>query len=200
METKQQILEQIQQYLLKFSDEKEDVSSLIEFVNEHEGEALINRKNFAGHITTSAFIIDENASALLLLKHKSLNRWLQPGGHVDLTDASLIASAVREACEETGLLAEQLQLISKDFFDLDIHHIPANPRKGEPAHVHHDIRFLFRSSGSKAINISLEESTDSKWIPFSELAFAGWISLRWRDALRRSCPRALPRTSCQVTG
>lgn len=169
MQTKQEIFEQVQQYLLKFPDEKEDASSLISFVNIHEGEGLIDRKNFTGHITTSAFIIDENASALLLLKHKSLNRWLQPGGHVDVTDTCLIASALREACEETGMPAEQLQLVSDEIFDLDSHQIPANPRKAEPAHIHHDIRFLFRCLQLNAINISLDESTDSKWIPFSDL-------------------------------
>jgi 8-oxo-dGTP pyrophosphatase MutT (NUDIX family) len=169
METKQEILQLIQQYLLQFPDEKAATSSLIQFINDHEREALIDRKNFTGHITTSAFIIDENTSALLLLKHKSLNRWLQPGGHVDTTDNSLKASALREACEETGLQPEQLALVSANIFDLDSHHIPANQLKQEPSHVHHDIRFLFRCCGSTLINISLEESTDSKWISFSEL-------------------------------
>jgi 8-oxo-dGTP pyrophosphatase MutT (NUDIX family) len=169
MENKEEILELVRQYLKKFRDEDSDVHPLIQFLKDHEGEALINRKNFSGHITTSAFIINESASHLLLLNHKSLNRWLQPGGHVDITDPSLHASAIREACEETGLGAENLVLLSREVFDIDSHHIPENYKKQEPAHTHHDIRFLFKCSNAQSLNISLEESTDSEWVPFSEL-------------------------------
>ncbi|MCW3107393.1 MAG: family hydrolase [Segetibacter sp.] len=169
METKEEILELLNLYLKKYSQENEETNPLIQFLNEHEGEELINRKNFTGHITASAFIIDEDAKALLLLKHKSLNRWLQPGGHVDSTDASLVVAALREACEETGLAEEDLTLLSNNIFDVNSHHIPANMRKSEPGHVHHDIRFLFQCSNSQSLKISLEESTDSKWISFSHL-------------------------------
>lgn len=169
METKEEILEQLDEYLKKYPAEIEEVKPLLQFLIEHEGDSLINRKNFAGHITTSAFIVNESTAALLLLKHKSLNRWLQPGGHVDVTDASLAASALREACEETGLGTEHLELLSNHIFDIDSHLIPPNIRKNEPGHVHHDIRFLFQCSCSQSINISFEESTDSQWIPFSQL-------------------------------
>lgn len=169
METKEVILTQIHQYLQKFPLEKEEVNPLIQFVNEQEGQELFNRKNFIGHITTSAFIVDENRQALLLLKHKALNRWLQPGGHVDTSDVSLKDAALREAIEETGLNIQQLELLSDNIFDVDSHHIPANPRKQEPAHTHHDLRFLFQCSHPLSLNISMEESTEGKWIPFLQL-------------------------------
>lgn len=170
METKEKILTQLEEYSRRFPEEKAEAGLLIQFVKEHDGEQLINRKNFSGHLTTSAFIVDESGEALLLLKHKSLNRWLQPGGHVDSTDASLIVSAIREACEETGFDAAHLHLVSNNIFDIDSHVIPENITKQEPSHVHHDIRYLFRCSNSKSLAISLEESTDSFWIPFSDLA------------------------------
>lgn len=170
MESKEAILTLVEEYLSKFPGEKERASQLIQFVKQYEGEALFNRKNFTGHITTSAFITNEKDDSLLLLKHKFLNRWLQPGGHVDATDKSLVASALREACEETGLSASDIELVSAEIFDIDSHNIPENTTKQEPAHVHHDIRFLFTCSYSNPLSISLEESTDSKWILFSELA------------------------------
>ncbi len=115
MERKEEILKLAHEYTERCPEQKEEAEPLILFLNGHAWPALIDRKNFTGHITTSAFIIDKSAKALLLLKHKSLNRWLQPGGHVDVTDASLIASAAREASEETGLLSTLLTLFQIPF-------------------------------------------------------------------------------------
>ena len=169
MESKEEILELLNKYANTYKEGKEESEQIIQFLYNHPQEEIFDRKNFTGHITTSAFIINEDADSLLLLKHKSLNRWLQPGGHVDATDLSLAMAALREACEETGLGLSNLELLSTDIFDVDSHYIPENMRKQEPSHVHHDIRFLFQCLSSKAINISLEESTGSQWISLSDL-------------------------------
>lgn len=50
------------------------------FINNTGFEDLYNRKNFIGHVTASALTIDVNESKILLIKHKSLSKWLQPGG------------------------------------------------------------------------------------------------------------------------
>src|SRR4051812_30624969 len=96
LESREQILSRIHHYLQTFPEENERVALLLNFVNQYWGEALYNRKNFDGHLTASAFIIDSSATSLLLLRHKFLNRWLQPGGHIDATDASIADAAMRE--------------------------------------------------------------------------------------------------------
>lgn len=168
METKDNILQLADNYLSQFKDEHHTVQPLLDFVNQNEGEQLYNRSNFAGHITASAFIVNQNATHLLLLQHKALKRWLQPGGHVDYTDSNLLTAAKREAAEETGLTNNQLTAASEEIFDIDSHAIPENKKKQEPAHIHHDIRFLFYSSVD-TITIAEAESTGSKWIPLSDL-------------------------------
>ena len=52
-----------------------------------------------GHFTASGFVISPNRKALLLIHHRRLDRWLQPGGHIDSEDASPIAAAIREVAE-----------------------------------------------------------------------------------------------------
>jgi 8-oxo-dGTP pyrophosphatase MutT (NUDIX family) len=128
-----------------------------------------------GHFTASAFVLSPACDALLLLHHAKLERWLQPGGHVEAGDATLLAAARREVLEETGL--EQLVCEVTDPFDLDVHTIPG--RAGEPEHEHFDVRFLFRAAGEK--HRRSEESLEVRWFRLQELHDA-----RFDDSLMRA--------------
>ena len=77
---------------------------------------------------------------LLLILHPRLQRWLQPGGHVEPHDASIVAAARRELEEECGITHAELL---DPFFDFDIHTIPGSKR--EPEHQHFDVRVLLRA-------------------------------------------------------
>jgi 8-oxo-dGTP pyrophosphatase MutT (NUDIX family) len=116
-----------------------------------------------GHFTASGFVLSPRRDALVLVHHRKLDRWLQPGGHLEASDADIVAAARREIFEETGLaeLAQQ----GDGSFDLDVHALPAlGP---EPEHEHFDVRFLF-----VARTPSLQVSAESKavrWVPLSEI-------------------------------
>lgn len=104
----------------------------------------LSRDEGAAHFTASAFVIDEAAERICLVQHEKLGRLLQPGGHLEETDLSLEAAALREAVEETALAVE-LHPSAPRPFDLDIHEIPERP--GEPAHWHLDVRYLVVGRG-----------------------------------------------------
>ncbi len=125
------------------------------------------RATAEGHVTGSAWILNQANTHALLLHHQKLNRWVQPGGHLDATDASPAAGALREAIEETGIT--HLHLASEALFDIDIHAIPARTGKMdvEPAHLHYDVRYLIIASDHR-VTIS-EESLDAKWMSLEEL-------------------------------
>ena len=76
---------------------------------------MFDRKNFVGHITGSAIIFDYKNSKVLLIKHIILQRWLQPGGHIEKTDASILDGVYREIFEETNIAKDDLMLISPIF-------------------------------------------------------------------------------------
>lgn len=67
-----------------------------------EGSAL-HRDGPAAHLTASALVLSASGDRALLLLHRKAGAWLQPGGHLEADDASLVAAALREASEETGL-------------------------------------------------------------------------------------------------
>lgn len=173
MLSKDSLLLLVKDYVALFPNDEPETIAFSEYLFRNTDESLYNRKNFDGHITTSAFIIDLNTHEMLLLRHKSLNRWLQPGGHTE-GDSSLQASALREAIEETGIPADQLTLRSvhtnQDVpFDIDSHFIPANPRKDEDGHYHHDIRYLFQYTGNRSNSFNTDEATGMQWVKFDNL-------------------------------
>lgn len=143
-------------------DEETHRRKIIAFI-EREPRQWWKRSTLEGHITASAWVLNAPRTHALLLHHAKLNCWVQPGGHVDDSDASISAGAMREAIEETGLTS--LSLESESMFDVDIHSIPE--RKSEPAHLHYDLRYLIISRDT-LVMIS-DESLGARWIPLDEL-------------------------------
>ena len=76
-----------------------------------EGHALDSRETYPGHVTTSALILSPDGARTLLIDHRTLKRWLQPGGHYEAEAdpaAPFWHSARREAVEETGIAGLRL--------------------------------------------------------------------------------------------
>jgi 8-oxo-dGTP pyrophosphatase MutT (NUDIX family) len=126
---------------------------------------VFSRSHFVpGHFTASAFILSPDRTSLLLIHHVKLDRWMQPGGHIEADDADVLAAARREVEEEVGLPAN-LPLFQPDLFDLDIHPIPA--RGAEPQHEHFDVRYLFVANNAEAR--SGDGVKDWKWVPLPDV-------------------------------
>jgi 8-oxo-dGTP pyrophosphatase MutT (NUDIX family) len=116
-----------------------------------------------GHLTASAFVLSPARDAVLLILHRKLGIWIQPGGHVDATDASLADTARRELAEEVGLTL--VPNGDADVFDLDVHTIPA--RKAAPQHEHFDVRFCFQAPSLRFAASS--EVAGARWVALAEI-------------------------------
>lgn len=136
-----------------------------------------------GHLTGSAFVLSPDGTRVLLLHHRKLDRWLQPGGHADPGEARGEDVALREAREETALEDLALHPSAPRPLDVDVHRIPA--RGGEPAHDHLDLRYLVTAPPEAAIAHREDESRDVRWFPWDALA-----ALDLDPGLRRGLAKA----------
>lgn len=128
------------------------------------GAAGFDRAHFApGHFTASAFVLSPDSASILLILHGKLGLWLQPGGHVESSDADIATAATREVLEETGLGA--VDLVQSAPIDLDVHVIPA--RKEMPAHEHFDVRFLFRARTVR--HEAQSDALAARWVQLHDL-------------------------------
>lgn len=131
-------------------------AEIIRFAEAHPDCLL--RSCVPGHLTGSAWVVSPDRKRTLLTHHHKLDKWLQLGGHAD-GDGDLLAVALREAREESGLT--RLRPVGTAVFDVDRHWIP--PRKTEPGHYHHDLRFLIEADPDEPLVIS-SESKDLAWV------------------------------------
>lgn len=121
------------------------------------------RSNLLGHFTGSAWLVSADGARALLMHHRKLGRWLQPGGHAD-GDADLARVALREAEEETGLSDLRVE---GDIFDIDRHRIAA--RANEPEHWHYDVRYVVRAGAGESFVVNAE-SHALAWRPVDAVA------------------------------
>lgn len=165
-------------------DEKEeaDLAAMIAFLQ--SGRDCFVRSNPLAHFTGSALLVNRTMERVLLNHHKALNFWLQFGGHAD-GNPDLFEVACREVQEESGFM--DFEPVTGHILDVDIHPIPYNQKRREPAHLHYDVRYIFRlNDDNEQFSVS-DESIDMRWCSYDEaIALTGRGSVarmlgKWKD-------------------
>ncbi len=150
------LLQLLTDYTPSDQDEIDYKDDIIEFVQDNE--ECFERSLEHGHITASTWLLNKEGDKALLTHHKKLNRWFQLGGHCD-SDSDILASAIREAQEESGI--ENIKPVHNQIFDVDVHFITGNAK--EEKHYHYDVRFLLQVQSDEKVKIS-SESKDLRWV------------------------------------
>ena len=162
------LLEQLGGHRPEGDEEAADLTRILAFVRAHD--RPFDRAILAGHLTGSALVLAPAGEKVLLLHHRKLDRWLQPGGHGEPGELAGETVALREAREETGL-AVTLHEAAPRPLDVDIHAIPARP--GEPAHEHLDLRYLAVASADAPLRPGSGESERLRWFGWDEVGGLG---------------------------
>jgi 8-oxo-dGTP pyrophosphatase MutT (NUDIX family) len=126
----------------------------------------MTRGNRVGHLTGSALVVDTRREAVLLTLHPLVGRWLQLGGHVEASDATLVGAARRESIEEGGI--DTVDIDTRPL-RLDRHRVRCRDgRGGEDLLDHLDVQFLVLTPHGSVEQRS-SESLDLRWWPWSAL-------------------------------
>lgn len=175
------MIQALQRYRDQWQGELAIASSFERFLRAHAD--AFERTNAWGHFTGSAWLVSRDGTRVLLMHHRKLDRWLQPGGHAD-GDTDLAGVALREAQEESGVTELHVE---GDIFDLDRHRIPA--RAHEPAHWHYDVRYVVRAGADERFTIN-PESRALAWRAVTEVATDGSLDASLRRMARKWLARS----------
>ncbi|MCX5215751.1 NUDIX domain-containing protein [Kitasatospora sp. NBC_00240] len=147
-------------YLERFPEEAEQLSEPLRLLG--QGAGFASRRSFPMHVTVGALLVRDD-SEILLIEHLAYGITLQPGGHLEPTDITLTAAAVRELTEETGIDGSQISLVSSVPAYVDYGMVPARPEKDEPEHYHLDIGYAFTTDRAEVGQIQETEVTGASW-------------------------------------
>ena len=156
------IIAKLGEYQSKWKSESNTTKRFINFLLANPD--CFERNLKIGHVTGSAWLVNSKGTHVLLTHHRRLNKWLQLGGHAD-GNPNVLHVALREVNEESGL--KDLEPLSEEIFDIDIHRIPK--RGNEPEHDHYDVRFAMQTVGSETY-VVIDESYNLGWIRIEDLA------------------------------
>jgi len=134
--------------------------AVLSFVHAREDACL--RECVPGHVTASAIVLDDGGDRVLLTLHPRLGRWVQLGGHCEHDDKDIIAAALREATEESGI--DGLR-IAPNLVAVHVH--PVTCSLGVPTR-HLDLQFVAHAPAGAQITLS-DESDDLRWWPADAL-------------------------------
>src|SRR6266540_2511693 len=166
------------QYTEVFPQEAARLEALHKQLKGKGEEGITDRKTFdTGHVTAGSIVVSMPSKKVLLIDHAMLRKQIQPGGHVDPEDETILGAAYRECQEEAGIPPNALHYIplseqNTDLpFAITVQDIPPNSAKNEPRHFHYDFWYLFTvPDGTEVQHTGDEGVSNPQWTSF--VAFA----------------------------
>lgn len=122
------------------------------------------------HLTASALVVNGRRDRTLMVYHHIYQSFTWPGGHAD-GERDLLALAMRETCEETGLLPDNLCPLEQEIASLDTLTVQEHIKRGKvvSAHLHLNAAFLLQADENAPLHIKADENADVRWLPIDQI-------------------------------
>ena len=132
---------------------------------------LYLRSNLVLHLTASSWITNQKRDRVLMIYHNIYDSWAWTGGHAD-GERDLLAVAVREAKEETGLMS--VRPLSTELFSVETLTVNPHRKRGVyvPAHLHLNVTFLLEADETEPLRHKPDENSAVAWFSLDEAVAA----------------------------
>lgn len=159
--------EEIEAYVPRNQQEAGDKEMMLEYLARFPDD-LLTRRNQIAHFTASGFVVNADATRVLMAHHNLYKVWAWTGGHAD-GEADLLSVALREAREETGVV--HIRPLSPALASLEILPVWGHVKRGEwvPAHQHLNLTYLLTADENDALHYREGENTGVAWLPADHL-------------------------------
>ena len=113
------------------------------------------------HLVASVFVFNPKDRKFLMIKHKKVGKWLQPGGHLEKGEEPHEAG-MREVFEETGI---SVKIINK---------LAISEYISEKTHVHVDFSYLAYPLENQKETVNQDETDGLSWFSLKEILSDGF--------------------------
>ena len=160
-----ELIEQIERYRPYNEQEARDKSIMLDCLRAFED--VFTRENRLAHMTASAWVVNARFDRVLMAYHNIYDSWSWLGGHAD-GEADLLSVALREANEESGVLAAP---VSPDIFSLEILHVAPHVKRGKfvCAHLHLNVTYLLEADDKSPIRCKPDENSAVRWLSVQDV-------------------------------
>ena len=119
------------------------------------------------HFCVSVYVFNPENKKFLLVKHKKMGKWVQPGGHIEPNENQEEA-AIREVYEETGL---KVELIGKRIPREEDFILPLAIQRNlvKENHIHIDFVYVAKAIDNDNIKQNIEETDGINWFSLEEI-------------------------------
>lgn len=138
------------------------------------------------HFCVSVYVFNPENKQFLLVKHKKLGKWIQPGGHIEMNEDPE-ESALREVFEETGLY---VKLVGENYPRNQDYIKPLALQKNvvKPDHIHMDFVYMANPTEETSLVINEKETDGLKWFSLEEILDESFETF---DDVRMWCEKIL---------
>ena len=159
--------DEIAAYRPRSEQEEADQRQMLDYIRQFP-DTILTRDNPIAHFSSSGFVVNADASRVLMAHHNLYRVWAWTGGHVD-GEADFLAVALREAREETGVT--HIRPLSDAVASLEILPVWGHVKRGRyvPSHLHLNVSYLLLADENDPLSVREGENTRVGWLPAAEL-------------------------------
>ena len=163
-DAREELLRQLAAYEPYNEQEAADRALILECLTTSED--VFSRENRLAHMTASAWVVNRARSKVLMAYHNIYDSWSWLGGHAD-GEADLLAVALREVSEESGLAAQHVRPAEPagEIFSLEVLTVDGHEKRGVyvPSHLHLNVTCLVEADEEERLRVKEDENSGVAW-------------------------------------